>query len=466
MDHMSIWQLRPFQIGSRLAAASILAIAVTTVIWLVPSDLSSEGKLALWVMSLSVIGWMLTKINDTVVALTAVMALLAVGIIEPDAMFKSLGHELIWLLIASFVMAAVLRKSGLVECAMQSITTRITSITPLFYALAICIALTALVVPSTSGRAALLLPIFLAIADRIDNPRVVRALALLFPTAILLSAGGFLTGAGAHAVAVEFLAKEGRTVDFLGWILLALPFSAISTLAATFVVLNVFLTANERSMALRADGRVLERLDRRQRAIVAVVAMTIALWLTVPVHGYGIVVIALGSMLVLLSRRLTDVSVKDAFKSVEIELLVFLAATFVLAKSLSQSGADTWMARQLVEALPSWFTGNGVFVMAFVAVASLMAHLVITSRTARASVLIPLIVVPMSALGHDLTTLVMISILGTGFCQTLTASSKPVALFANISAPTYGQSDLVRLSICLFPIMFGLLIVFAVLVWA
>jgi len=455
----------PTWVVSRPATAFALSIGLTATLWLAPNELTTNARLALWVLGLSVIGWALTRINDTVVALAAVMTLLATRAIEPQAMFTSLGHELIWLLIASFVMAAVLKKSGLVDYAMRAIVTRITSVTTLFYALTVCIALTALVIPSTSGRAALLLPIFLGMADRIENASIVRALALLFPTAILLSAGGFLTGAGAHAVAAEFLAKGGRTIDFLGWIILALPFAVISTLAATFIILRVFLTASERSITLSAEARTLQHLDRRQTAIIAVIVTTIGLWLTAPIHGFGIAIVALGSMLVLLSRRLTDVSVKDAFKSVEIELLVFLAATFVLAGSLTQSGADKWMAERLVEALPAPVTGNGLLIMTIVALVSLLAHLVITSRTARASVLIPLVVVPLSALGHDLTTLVMISILGTGFCQTLTASSKPVALFANISTPTYDQSDLARLSAWLFPMMFALLMLFGVLVW-
>ncbi|PRX98144.1 hypothetical protein CLV72_105497 [Allonocardiopsis opalescens] len=69
---------------------------------------------------------------------------------------------------------------------------------------------TALAVPSTSGRTALALPVFVALAHVLaDRPAVVRALALLFPTAVLLSAVATLIG-----------------ICFGQWLLLVLPLVA------------------------------------------------------------------------------------------------------------------------------------------------------------------------------------------------------------------------------------------------
>jgi solute carrier family 13 (sodium-dependent dicarboxylate transporter), member 2/3/5 len=55
--------------------------------------------------------------------------------------------------------------------------------------------------------------------------------------------------------------------------------------------------------------------------------------------------------------------------------------------------------------------------------------------------------------------------MGTGFCQTLPVSAKPVALFALTDQPTYTAGDLLRLSVALLPIMFLLLMMFALAVW-
>ena len=55
--------------------------------------------------------------------------------------------------------------------------------------------------------------------------------------------------------------------------------------------------------------------------------------------------------------------------------------------------------------------------------------------------------------------------MGTGFCRTLPVSAKPLALFALTEQPTYTAADLLRLSAALLPIMFLLLMVFALAVW-
>ena len=68
-------------------------------------------------------------------------------------------------------------------------------------------------------------------------------------------------------------------------------------------------------------------------------------------------------------------------------------------------------------------------------------------------------------MGHDVTLLILVTVLGTGFCQTMMASAKPVAVFGTLERETFTQSDLLRLAAPLLPIVFGLLVGFALLVW-
>jgi di/tricarboxylate transporter len=90
---------------------------------------------------------------------------------------------------------------------------------------------------------------------------------------------------------------------------------------------------------------------------------------------------------------------------------------------------------------------------------------VITSRTARVTVLVPALVLPIAALGYDPAGLVLLCAMGTGFCQTLPVSAKAVALFGTLDEPTYDAGDLLRLSAVLAPVVTLLLLVFALWVW-
>jgi anion transporter len=450
-----------------MSAGWVCAIALPAGIWFLPEDLPRGGRIALVVLTLAVVGWSVTRIGDMLIGLAAALALAATGVLSTEALFGALGHELIWLLVAAFIMSAVLRASGLLERLALAILHRLGTVRRLFLGLTGVIAVTAFVVPSTSGRAALLLPVFLALAERVESERIVRALALLFPTVILLSAGGSLIGAGAHIVAVDFIARTtNEQVDYFGWAAMALPFALSSSFLAALVILRLFLTPEEASHRLSIAPVSHGTLTRQQIAVAAIVVTTVGLWLAVPVHGLSLALVALTGALAVLIPGVAPVAPRQAFQAVDAELIVFLAATFTIAEALSQSGADRWLAQGVVDLLPASIGASTPVIVAIAALASLLAHLVIMSRTARATVLIPALALPLAGLGHDPKLLILVVVMGTGFCQTLAASAKPVALFAHAGRPTYAAGDLMRLSMALLPMMFALLMLFALIVWS
>ncbi len=161
---------------------------------------------------------------------------------------------------------------------------------------------TAFFIPSTSGRAALLLPVFLALADQMPDRRLVRPLALLFPTVILLSAGGSLVGAGAHLIAVDAIARAGGpSIGFAEWFLLAFPVTMAKCLAATALILWLFVPADLRAVRLQL-ARPTSTPDARQMRIGMVLCVLVLLWATTPLHGISIAIVALIGALILLTR--------------------------------------------------------------------------------------------------------------------------------------------------------------------
>ena len=107
--------------------------------------------------------WICTKLEETYIALLAVFALILTGNLTEEHLYQAWGQDLIWLLIAAFIIAAGVVKTGLASyCATQLLkyahNTRM-----LCYLLTIFIVLSAFIIPSTSGRAAIILPIFLGL---------------------------------------------------------------------------------------------------------------------------------------------------------------------------------------------------------------------------------------------------------------------------------------------------------------
>lgn len=447
-------------------AAAVLAVVLAVSIWVGCASMPEPGRIALIVLALAVIGWAMTDISDTAIGLAAVSLLGATGVIGADNLYGSLGHEFIWLLVAALIIAAMLRQSGLIQRAMDRATHRVSTVKGLFLVLTLAIAATAFVIPSTSARAALFLPVYVALAERFSDPGTRRALALLFPTVILLSAGGSLIGAGAHIVAADFIShSSGTKVDFMSWALQAMPFAAATSLIAAAIVLRLFVSRENQKAKLGPAARDVAPLTTSQSILAAVVLVIVALWMTTPLHGLSMALVGTGGVALALISGLSPLKAKDAFKAVDLDMVLFLASTFALIGAITHHGVDKWLAQAMLASLPGGLRGSTLSAVVFVAVVSLLSHLVITSRSARASVLIPTVTMPLAALGHDPTLLIMVTILGTGFCQTLPVSSKPVALFASVEQPAFSNADLMRLSMYLLPMMLLALVAYGLLVW-
>ena len=446
-------------------AAIALASAAASSIWF-GAPLAPDARIVLIVFSLATIGWTMTAIDDTLIALAAAAALVATRTVPTEQLHLALGSELIWLLIGSFVIAAALRASGLAERLALSALQPFSRVSSLFFAVTFVIIATAFLVPSTSGRAALLLPVYLALAEAIDDRRINRALALLFPSVILLSAGGSLIGAGAHLIAVEMMTRAGRPgLDYLDWIVLGLPFAVLCSLAATIAILTLFLSRAERSCSLERRSPERTPLTRPQIHVLAVAVTVMIGWSTQSWHGIDIAIVTLLGAVAVTLQPLAPVSMKQAVKATEWQLILFLAATTLMGGALIETGAAGAIVKGLLGLLPGEALTTPWLLVEVICAIALLSHLVITSRSARAAVLIPMLALPFAAQGYDLRALAFVIVMGTGFCQTLPVSAKPVALFAGLDRPTYQPRDLVLLSAVLLPLIFALLMGFATYIW-
>jgi solute carrier family 13 (sodium-dependent dicarboxylate transporter), member 2/3/5 len=241
------WERQP-----KLVLLAVLSVALVAGVWFGPDGLELHARLALITFGLAVLCWTLTDLNDTYVALAAALVFALSGVDQPDEFFEALGDSSIWLLLAAFIIAAGVKASGLSQRLTLAVAARARSVTQLFVALTGVLIATAFVIPATSGRAALMLPIYVALSATIADRRINRALALLFPTIILLSAVASLIGAGAHLVTVDILAKMGgERIGFAEWLLLGLPFALVSCSLSLAIIMRLFLTPEER----RRPGR-------------------------------------------------------------------------------------------------------------------------------------------------------------------------------------------------------------------
>lgn len=435
--------------------------------------LGGDARLTLAVFACATWAWIAAPVDDTYVALGAGLVLALTGVTSAEALFGPLGDAAIWLLICAFVLAAAVARTGLAGRAAAFLVTGARGVRQLFHLTTAALVVSAFAIPATSGRAALAMPVFLALAGALrERRRLVVALSLLFPTVILLSAVATLIGAGAHLITVSVLWETtGERVGFHQWLLLGLPLAVVSSHLATEVVL---LTATRRAdrrgpvrvtaaeIAEHAGRPVSGPLDRAEARCAAVLGAVVVLWCSEPLHGVSPALVALLGAVVATSPALGTVRLKEALGDVPWPLLLFMATTMALGVALTESGAAAWLVSGLTGGgpVPAWGF------LAVVVAVSAAAHLVLQSRSARSSVLVPLVIAAAAGAGVDPVSAALASTAAAGFCHTLPASAKPVALFSDVpGVPTYAPRDLLRLSAVLGPLTAGVVLLFALAVW-
>ncbi|MFC8078067.1 SLC13 family permease [Streptomyces sp. NPDC057307] len=455
---------------------SLAAVLCLCVLLALPGDLvrlGGDARFTLVVFILATYTWIATSVDDTYVALGAGLALTATGVISSETLFATLGDETVWLLICAFVLAAAVSKAGLAGRAAAWLVGGAGTVRQLVHLTTAGLVVTAFAVPATSGRAALALPVFLALAKALaDRTRLVVMLALLFPTVILLSAVATLIGAGAHLITVGVLWEQtGKELGFVTWLVLGLPLAVVSShLAAELVLLTTTRRADRTGPVRITTAQIQEHSDAPvqgpltppEARCLLLLGTVVVLWCSEPLHGVSPAVVALIGAVVAASPALGTVGLKDGLRTVPWPLLLFMAATMAMGIALSESGAADWLVGWVPggASMPPWMFLAGVIVI------STAAHLALQSRSARSSVLVPLVVAAAMAAGVNPVAAAFASTAAAGFCHTLPASAKPVALFADLpGTPTYTPRDLLRLSAVLAPLTAALVLLFALAVW-
>ncbi len=448
----------------RARPAIVVAALALALVEIAGGGLETEARRALQIFLLALVGWTLTRLDDAFVALLAALGMALLVLDEPDEMFGALGDEIVWLMLAAFVLAAAVRETGLADRLARFALGRARTKRGAFHALAGVMLASAFLASSTSGRAAMMVPVFEQAAVGQGAPAR-KALALLFPTVILLSAFASLTGAGAHALAAELLDEiGGDEIGFLEWAFYGLPFAAACTFLAAEAILLLFVPRDSRSASFTAPAAADVPADRRAGPVALILAAVLAGWLSKPLHGVDETVVALAGACAVAAPGLGGVDFRAAVKGVEWPLILFMAATVVIAEGLDESGLVKEMAKGALKPLGDLGLPPLAWLLA-IGLVGLLSHLVIHSRTARVAVLLPPTLVAAKAADVEPLAAMLTLVAATGFCQLLMVSAKPVALFGQLPGGTFGPRDLLRLGAVLMPLQLALIALFAGLVW-
>jgi di/tricarboxylate transporter len=317
-------------------------------------------------------------------------------------------------------------------------------------------------IPSTSGRAAVALPVFRSISEAAGDRKITRALALLMPTVILVATISTLIGAGSHLIAVDLLNTiSGQSVSFLQWALWGVPFGVAASYVSCWIITKLFLDKDRLNrrleMSSESEG---EPLSRAERGTLAVLVVMVALWLGEPFHGLEIAIVTMVGALALTLPGIGVMRWKDGLGAVSWNLIVFVGASLALGRALIDSGAAEWIIKNLFDATGIRAAESLLLILLILAFISLTSHVYMTSHTARAVALVPPLLYLASSLDINPVAVMFIGTVGMDFCLTFPVSSKAILLFQEAEDGAFETSDLLRLSAVLLPVHVVMIVIF------
>lgn len=437
-----------------------LVVALAAVV-LLPSGLTYAARAALFAFGLAVILWTTTSLNAAFVALAATVLLVLAGGAPQERLFDSLASDVVWLMIGAFVLGEAVRQTGLASRMARLATGRARSVRGVLWVVTTILLPLAAVIPSTSGRAAVAIPLFRSLSDAAADARITRALALLMPTVILVSTVGTLVGAGSHLVANDLLQDvAGRRISFAAWLLYGAPFAVAAAYVSAWAVMWLFLDRERLARRLEPPTTDAEPFSVAERLTLAVTLGMVALWLTEALHGIEIATVAVLGAVLLTMPRGGVIAWKDGLKAVSWNLVLFVGAALVLGEALIETGAARWIIERFFGLAGLTGSSSELLVLLGLALLTLTSHIYMTSHTARAAALVPPLLYLGQVLELDPVAVMFLGTVGMDYCLTFPVSSKALLMFQELDRETYQPADLLRLSAVLMVAHVLLMVVF------
>ncbi len=456
--------------GSVFITAAFLGGAI--VAWAVQGG--TPAHLELGVCLLTSLAWMLLPIDATLVGLLGALGVATVATLTSTdsslvAPLIHLGDDTTVLIIAAFVIAKAVETSGLARLLTDRIIGRQEGFIG-YLRIGAGVFGSTFLIPSTAARASVVLPFVSGGRQRMRSTGEQRALMLMAPLVIVLGAFASPVAAAANLLAIQILAAQTQLeLSFAMWIAVAAPLALV--MSALAIVVPWFLLRSDRTDLRDApsDATAPEAADVDRaaawRAGLLVVAVVV-LWATASWHGIEPMLVAvLGAVLVTLPR-LGVLSLSQALKGVDWSLILLLATAAHIGAAVRDNAVvaeGVARAAAMVGAVQGHFVGFAV--LAAMTLIAMLAHLAVSSRSARAALLLPSCIVVATAAGLDPVIAVLAVTAGAGFCILTPVGSKALLIFAGGNTALL-RHDLVRVGLVLLPLQLCLTLLCALALWA
>lgn len=322
-----------------------------------PVTFSYSGAVVLVTLA----GWSTGVLPPFLTALIFFALTVILKLVEPSVLFSGFASTAVWLIISGFVIGTAISTSGLDKRLASVIAPHLTiSYSRLILGLVVSAILLGFVMPSSVGRAVVLIPVGMALAERVgfakgSNGRkgiaVALAISCNMPSFAVLPSNipnMILAGSSETLFGIQF--------GYMEYLLLHFPvLGLIKSLLLVWLVLLIFpdQIVSEKQSKLPAQNEVEVIEKGAQKKLAIILGMTLFFWITDSIHGVNAAWVGLVTAIFLLLPKWGVVDPKSFSRSVDFGTVIFVAAALGLGALVNASGVGEYMGHAFSYLLPS-----------------------------------------------------------------------------------------------------------------
>lgn len=294
--------------------------------------------------------WATRAIPEYLTALGVFLAAILVEAASPSVIFAGFASTAFWLVFAGMVLAGAVDRTGLGRRLAAAMTKRVDGSYARIIAATVLVATgLSFLLPSTMGRVLLLLPIVIALADRIGFGPGSRGRTGMVLAALL---GSYLMAAGILPGNVANMVMAGAAETLYGLDLrygpyLVLHFPVLGVLKAIVLIGSIcWLFPDRPGQSAHAPSPA--PLTPESRRLAVVLAATLVVWATDSIHGISPAWVGLAAAILCLVPGIRLLPPDDVAARVTVQPLIYVAGVLGIAALIDDSGLGAELSRSLL----------------------------------------------------------------------------------------------------------------------
>lgn len=382
-----------------LAAAAIAAVIL---LMPTPAGLSPAGQKALAGFCALLTLWATEPIPLPIISLLMVPAMVFMNLTSVSKALANFATSSIYLIAGALIMATAMSKTGFAERFIYWLMSKIGgSATRITLGITCANIVLAFMVPSSSARTAILLPICIGLIEvfRKSSNQEGRSkfavgllLTLAFTNATI--SAGILTATIPNPITVDLIAKaSGKVISYQDWFMYGFPPALLMTMFTWWFIGRVFKSEVKEIPGGKEfiDGRLaaMGKMKKEEWTTCWVFLLVVGLWMTGSLTGIDTtIVVLIGVCLLYIFGVITWA---DANKTVAFKFMLTLGGGFLVADVLVSTGAAKWAAVSLFTLL-NLHGASTLVVLLVVMLVIQYLHIPFMGTTKMATMIIPIVI--------------------------------------------------------------------------